>query len=144
MLKILEKQIILARQKKVADELEGYLWVFDVIKSISGAEPAASIAQGIFSLLGKKLGGFLKKKSMDIEFQKASVESALRNFNKRIVVFIDDMDRLFPEEVYEMIRIVKAVGDLPSITYITEPSYYRPYPFCAHLLAILQGQVAIL
>lgn len=106
------------KAKKVADELEGYLWVFDVIKSISGAEPAASIAQGIFSLLGKKLGGFLKKKSMDIEFQKASVESALMNFNKRIVVFIDDMDRLFPEEVYEMIRIVKAVGDLPSITYV--------------------------
>lgn len=106
------------KAKKVADALESYSRVFDIIKLIPGAEPWASLAKGIVSPSSKMLSAFAKNKSVDIEFQKASVESALRNFNKRIVVFIDDMDRLFFEEVYEMVRIIKAVGELPSITYV--------------------------
>jgi KAP family P-loop domain len=31
---------------------------------------------------------------------------------------IDDIDRLFPAEAFEMVRIVKAVGDLPNVGYV--------------------------
>lgn len=106
------------KAKKVADALESYSRVFDIIKLIPGAEPWASLLKGIVSPSGKMLGDFASGKSKNIESQKESVESALRDFKKRIVVFIDDVDRLFPSEVYEMIRIIKAVGDLPSITYV--------------------------
>lgn len=102
------------KAKKVADALESYSGVFDIIKSMPGAEPWVSILKGS----GKMLGDFASGKYKNIESQKESVESALRDFKKRIVVFIDDVDRLFPSEVYEMIRIIKAVGDLPSITYV--------------------------
>ncbi|MEK0211198.1 P-loop NTPase fold protein [Bifidobacterium mongoliense] len=36
----------------------------------------------------------------------------------RIIVFIDDLDRLMDDEVVEMLRAVKAVGDLPHMTYV--------------------------
>ncbi|MBF1237526.1 MAG: KAP family NTPase [Lautropia mirabilis] len=104
--------------KNAAKELKAYANVFDVIKWVPGAEPWASIIKGVLSSTGKAVGAVAEHKSMDIESKKEDVESSLRTLNKRIVVIIDDVDRLFPEEVYEMIRIIKAVGDLPSITYV--------------------------
>ncbi len=104
--------------KKAAKELKAYANVFDVIKWVPGAEPWASLIKGVLSSTEKAVGAVAEHKSMDIESKKEDVESSLRALNKRIVVFIDDVDRLFPKEVYEMIRIIKAVGDLPSITYV--------------------------
>jgi P-loop ATPase-like protein len=106
------------KAKKVADALESYSRVFDVIKLMPGADPWASLLKGVVYYCGKMLGKFSGGRSKNIESQKESVESALIDFKKRIVVFIDDVDRLFPDDVYEMIRIIKAVGDLPSITYV--------------------------
>lgn len=104
--------------KKAAKELKAYANVFDAIKWVPGVEPWASIIKGVLSATGKAVGDVAEHKSMDIESKKEDVESSLRGLNKRIVVFIDDVDRLFPEEVYEMIRIIKTVGDLPSVSYV--------------------------
>ena len=104
--------------KKAAKELNAYANVFDVIKWVPGVEPWASIIKGVLLSTGKTVGDVAEHKSMDIESKKEDVESSLRGLNKRIVVFIDDVDRLFPEEVYEMIRIIKTVGDLPSVSYV--------------------------
>ncbi len=44
-----------------------------------------------------------------------------RNLNSqsdRIVVFIDDLDRLLDDEIGSLIQAVKAVGDLPHVTYV--------------------------
>ena len=115
--------------KKVAKELKAYSNVFDVIKWVPGAEPWASIIKEVLLSTGKAVGDVAEHKSMDIESKKEDVESSLRDLNKRIVVFIDDVDRLFPEEVYEMIRIIKSVGDLPSISYVI--AWDRNYIECA-------------
>jgi hypothetical protein len=36
----------------------------------------------------------------------------------RILVLIDDLDRLDPDDAVEVLRLVKAVGDFPAITYL--------------------------
>lgn len=115
--------------KKAAKELKAYANVFDVIKWVPGVEPWASIIKGVLSSTGKAVGDVAEHKSMDIESKKEDVESSLRGLNKRIVVFIDDVDRLFPEEVYEMIRIIKTVGDFPSVSYVI--AWDRNYIECA-------------
>ena len=40
-------------------------------------------------------------------------------------MLIDDIDRLYPQEVFEMVRIIKAVGDLPNVGYVLalDPAY---------------------
>ena len=63
-------------------------------------------------------GAIAKYKTPDITEKKDKVEEALVKLEQRIIVFIDDMDRLFPNEVFEMIRIIKAVGELPNIGYV--------------------------
>lgn len=42
----------------------------------------------------------------------------LERLKTRIIVFIDDLDRLMDDEVVDMLRAVKAVGDLPCVTYV--------------------------
>lgn len=104
--------------KKVAKEIQNYSGVFDVVKWVPGAEPWASIVKGVMKSAGKAADGVADQKKRDIEGQKERLEKALQKFAKKIFVFIDDIDRLFPLEVFEMVRIIKAVGLLPNIGYI--------------------------
>lgn len=104
--------------KQVAKEIRNYVGVFDFVKWVPGAEPWASIVKGVMESAGKAAGGVADQKERDIEGQKERLEKSLREFDKKIFVFIDDIDRLFPLEVFEMVRIVKAVGQLPNIGYI--------------------------
>jgi predicted KAP-like P-loop ATPase len=111
--------------QKVAKELKAYAKAFDVVKLIPGAEPWASIVKSVVESVGQATGSVAEHKMPDIELQKKKVEAALQKFARRIIVFIDDVDRLFPLEVFEMVRIVKAVGDLPNVGYVLawDPAY---------------------
>ncbi|HZV75514.1 MAG TPA: P-loop NTPase fold protein [Conexibacter sp.] len=46
------------------------------------------------------------------------VREALRPLPHRIVVLIDDLDRLPADEIQEVMRLVTLVGDLPNVTYV--------------------------
>jgi hypothetical protein len=48
----------------------------------------------------------------------ARLRTALRDSKRRIVVFIDDLDRLDSEEVRAIAQMVKSVGGLPNVTYV--------------------------
>jgi predicted KAP-like P-loop ATPase len=50
--------------------------------------------------------------------QKQEIEKLLRRLPRRIVVIIDDLDRLDPQELAEILRLVRAVADFPNIVYI--------------------------
>jgi len=104
--------------KRVAKELKAYSKVFDVLKLIPGAEPWASIIKSVFESVGNTSESIFDYKTPDIEARKEMLEKALRKFPQRIVVLLDDVDRLYPAEVYEMVRIIKAIGDLPNIGYV--------------------------
>ncbi|WP_434608572.1 KAP family P-loop NTPase fold protein [Bacillus paranthracis] len=57
-------------------------------------------------------------KSKNIKDLKDEVEESLRNSSKRIIVFIDDIDRLNKEEIQMVFRLVRLICDFPNITYI--------------------------
>jgi hypothetical protein len=44
--------------------------------------------------------------------------SALKALDCRIIVTIDDLDRLEPAEMLEVLRLVRSVGDLPNVLYL--------------------------
>ncbi|MCV2363127.1 KAP family NTPase [Paucibacter sp. DJ1R-11] len=104
--------------KRVAKELKTYSKAFDVLKLIPGAEPWASIVKSVVESMGNASEAVFDYKTPDLEEHKKSLEAALRKFPRRIVVLLDDLDRLYPAEAYEMVRIVKAVGDLPNVGYV--------------------------
>lgn len=104
--------------KNVAKEIKAYAKVFDLVKLIPGAEPWASMIKSVVEAAGNATDAISEYKTPDIEAYKQRVEEALQKFDRPIIVFIDDIDRLFPLEVFEMVRIIKAVGGLPRLGYV--------------------------
>ena len=54
----------------------------------------------------------------DIESVKSRVSDAIKGAGRPIIVVIDDVDRLLPREVVEVVRFVRAVGNFERTTYL--------------------------
>lgn len=54
----------------------------------------------------------------DVVALKAEIADALSKCNRRILVIIDDIDRLTAEEIRQIFRLIKAVADFPNVVYI--------------------------
>lgn len=104
--------------KKVAKAIRAYSKAFDVLKILPGAEPWTSMTQWVFEKVGIFSESVAVLKSKGLEQKKSQVQDALKKLERPVIVFVDDVDRLFPGEVFEMIRIVKAVGELPRVGYV--------------------------
>ena len=53
----------------------------------------------------------------DLEKTKELLESALVEVNKKIVIIIDDIDRLTNSQIRDVFQLVKQVADFPNIIY---------------------------
>lgn len=62
------------------------------------------------------VGRILKKD--DLETLKKRIEELLTKIGMRIVIFIDDIDRLEKSEISAIFRLVKLTGNFPYLTYI--------------------------
>lgn len=60
----------------------------------------------------------LKRKVKAVPELKREIAALLQQQTKRIVVLVDDIDRLTPPEMQEVFRAVKAIADFPNITYV--------------------------
>lgn len=112
---------------KAARELLSYSSIFTALKFIPGAEPWASIVEGVVKTVGTATEKISDLKKFNVEQQRTAVIEALGDLDRRIIVFIDDLDRLPPAEVFAMVRLVKAVGDFSGVVYVLcfEPSYVQ-------------------
>ncbi|KQR72199.1 P-loop NTPase fold protein [Pedobacter sp. Leaf176] len=85
----------------------------------------------------EKLGGFVKKygssgsifgfdfsgignavSDVDLEQLKERVDDFLDESTSKIVIFVDDIDRLDKQEIYTLFRLVKLTADFSNTTYI--------------------------
>lgn len=111
--------------QRAARQLLSYSKLFSAVKFIPGAEPWASLVQGVFESVGNASKSIGSLKELNIEERRNKVVDALNEVAQPIVVFIDDIDRIPPEEVYDTIRLVKSVADFPSVAFVLafDPNY---------------------
>ncbi|MCB5288193.1 MAG: KAP family NTPase [Candidatus Cloacimonetes bacterium] len=67
---------------------------------------------------GKSIKEKAEKKQNDASYRKKELEKFLRELDSRILVVIDDIDRLPNEQIRLIFQLVSAVADLPNITYL--------------------------
>lgn len=110
---------------RAARELVSYSTIFSALRLLPGAEPWASLVKSVLDVVGTTTEKVADLKKLNTEKRREAVVNALNALERRIVVFIDDLDRLPPKEVFEMVRLVKAVGDFPSVVYVLcfDPEY---------------------
>lgn len=73
-------------------------------------QTSGELAQGTAGLLAPDAGGAHERAQ--------ELREALRELRRPIVVFIDDIDRLRSQEINEVMRLVRLVGDFPNLVYV--------------------------
>ena len=97
--------------------------------TISSLRPFA-IAFGVICLLAalltksakitEQIAAFLEPgaERETLEETRAAVQSEISKLSAPIAVMVDDLDRLTPAELLEMLQLVKANGDFPNLIYL--------------------------
>lgn len=79
---------------------------------VPGASAVGDIMEKIAAVAAEQEGG------PTLVEQKEKLSAALLKFDCRIVVTIDDVDRLEPKEIAELLRLVRSVADFPNVSYL--------------------------
>lgn len=110
------------KAKRTANKLRGYtskitkgLAPIAGIAGLAGV-PWAGVAKDVLENTGEFLDKVEWKKS--VSELKADLVADLQELQTRIIVIIDDLDRLEPPEIAEVMRLTRAVADFPNIIYI--------------------------
>lgn len=101
----------------------------DKFTGVDVSSTLTKYAESISSTAGHFGGSLLKvgtqaalkaigRTSPDFADLKKSIAKQLGGTNQKYVFFVDDIDRLAPSEVVELLRSVKAVGDFPNVIYV--------------------------
>lgn len=101
-----------ALKERLGEILNDYVSIFDVLSfvPIPGSKAVAKIIQ-------QQIKTSYKKKA-NLDSTKKALEKALKEVKKKIVIVIDDIDRLTNTQIRDIFQLVKSVGDLPYIIYI--------------------------
>ena len=101
-------------KSKIGKALNDYSSIFDITALIPGC--GAIIAP--VAKTAAKVGGDMLSKSIDLTTSKMQLEEGLRELKQKIIVLIDDIDRLSNSQIRDIFQLVKQVGDLPNIIYV--------------------------
>lgn len=112
--------LVLFRQRLVG-ESEIIRKIGDLLADYSGSiGTAVSLSYGI-PLLDKPIQFFLKlfkRVPKDVPHLKAELSKILGEADQRFVFVIDDIDRLAPDEIRELFKVIKALADFPNVIYL--------------------------
>ncbi|WP_413522660.1 P-loop NTPase fold protein [Photobacterium phosphoreum] len=84
----------------------------DLFKSALGVAGSVCGASGVESLAGKYIS------SANIDEFKSRIEALLEDTKKRVLIIVDDVDRLDKSEIYTLFRIVKLTANFKYTSYV--------------------------
>lgn len=106
---------------KAGKQLEAYSEFFKPLALIPeptglmmGLSTAAAV---VFKTAGVAATGWGKLKSKDIDQIRKDLDVLLAKQRRKIVIVIDDIDRLNSSEIRQIFQLVKALGDFPNTVY---------------------------
>lgn len=90
----------------------------DFAEGVGGLIDLSGMTGGAAGKLGKLIGMVTKRKPKDVPALKSEISKILKEAGKRILVVIDDIDRLTPEETRQLFTVIKALADFPNVVYL--------------------------
>ena len=104
----------------VCELVDQYADLFDAASLIPYAGAAIAAAGKMFTT---KARNRMKRKSNDMQGQKDEIIRTMVKENLKIIVSIDDIDRLSEEEIIAVFQLVKALADFPNAVYLLAFDY---------------------
>lgn len=102
------------KRKKIGKALTDYS---DALDALSLVPMVGSGLAAILKTIAKAQGAELSK-DVDIDTTKKHLEKVLDETNQKIIVIIDDIDRLTNTQIRDIFQLVKQVGNFPNIIYV--------------------------
>lgn len=123
-LNISEKSLIQDYFDRLADTIYEHVnkELYSPISKYGNALLAIDNAGGIINTLKNLLKDYNKS---SLKLLKTDITESLRDSDKKVYIFIDDLDRLDSEEMFEVLRLIRNTADFPNLIYIT--AYDREY-----------------
>lgn len=118
----------LARAIKMKKDRADQLWgLIDQYSDVLEAANAIPVAGAAFVAAGRVLKSKARtrvaEKESDLQGKKDDIVNALYSHKTKIVVAIDDIDRLSEEEIISVFQLVKSLGDFPNTVYLLAFDY---------------------
>lgn len=95
------------------------------IKLIPGVEPWGTLIEKFLDVGGESLKAGAEMLDLSLSAKKKDVEKAIKNLKKPVVIVVDDIDRLAPDEIRIIVQVIKAIGDFERVSYLLA---YEPEP----------------
>ena len=102
---------------KIGKALENYSDAFGLFELLPGVgAPIAAVGKWGFSRLGQKIQKGLDER--DVLKQKNQVIQLLSAQSNRVLVVLDDIDRLNNEQIRYIFQLITSVARFPNMTYL--------------------------
>lgn len=107
----------------VADRLDAKLLtgagkIGEMLRSYGALLRPIPIAGALLGDAATAAGAQLADAMADLDGQKARIEKVLHDAKKRVVIFMDDLDRLDRNEIQVIFRLVKVAADFRNTAYV--------------------------
>lgn len=108
--------------RRIAADVDRYWKAVDVVgyTAALGADVmgSAGVATVGWSRVSKPLRNLFARNPIDLDAARKELEQTITDADVAVVVLIDELDRVEDDEVREVARLIKAVGDISSISYL--------------------------
>ena len=102
--------------REIGEAFEKYGKAFNAVVGVVSSLLAMPQVGAIISAVKDAAGTVTQPESIDDRRKK--IEGALRQHGKRIVVVLDDVDRLLTPEIREIFKLVRLTASFPNLIYI--------------------------
>lgn len=106
------------KKSKIGEAIEQYSDALAYTKYIPVIGPYLDIIPTAFKSIGSEMKKDADSKLHDVTCRKSEVEKALISLGRRILIVIDDIDRLPNEQIRLIFQLVNAVAGFPFVTYL--------------------------
>ena len=104
--------------KKAGEKLERLAKLFGPLKIIPEIGQIVGIFQDILKTTGEAAKSYGDSKSNDLHSIKTALNKLLDKLSRKIVIVIDDIDRLNNTEIRQTFQLIKSLGDFHNTVYL--------------------------
>lgn len=107
-----------ADAKKVGQKLVTYSKFFSVISLVPGLDPYAKIVEKVFKQVGETTKDWGELQTKNLEQFKEELDKTIQKLGRKIIIVIDDIDRLNEKEIKQIFQLVKQNANFPNTMYL--------------------------
>ncbi len=116
--KTLQQPDLPGQLRQAGEAMQTLAWALTPLKWLPKVRELAKEAQALLGEAAGALDAAGRQMEQDVWTLHDDIAKALRGQDRRIVIIIDDIDRLPAVEIQQMFRLIKAIADFPRTIYV--------------------------